>query len=301
MINEVEAILAKLKKKLELLESSDTDLRFIGFNEVLPEFIKVEYYGHEVGGSYVYDYEVVPTYIKTLEYESNRKVEWIGRRSGGFGSDIYKFKVFPNRIVDQSREDEVIPGKRYHIDTTGCYSTRQSPYAFRVCPGIEWAMMYSISEKLNKNIIIPNVVIKKDRIVNIYGIDVFKIIVDAWEKNDSRPNSGRRHFKGTFDLIIEPYIFRELYLKLYGELNNCVARIYNDGTRRSMIATCKIGESKIHGRIDLKYIQKDGVYDFKEIGYLPISVEIPEKKIIIPKERLSKEKKDSLRKKNKIK
>lgn len=253
--NKTNCRIEKLKNILEKLESSDTELRFKKLFKSR-DSIEVEYYGHQVGGSYVYDYEVVPDYIKTLEYETNRKVKWIGRNTGGFGSDIYTFKIFINNIIDNARENEIIIGRRYHIDSTG-RGDRQSPYAFRTCPGIEWAMMYSISEQLNNNKIIPNIIVKENKIINIYGVDVFKIIVDAWEKSDNRPNSGRTHFKGTFDLIIPPRKFIELYLKLYGELINDNASIYYPGNTSPRLLIGKSRECK-----------KNMVS--KKIGYLPI-------------------------------
>ena len=300
ILREIDPKIVKIKNKLELLESSKTDLRFNKISSIANNIVTVEYYGHEVGGSYVYDYEVVPSYINTLEYETNCKVEWTKeRRSGGLGSDIYTFKVFINKIINKERENEVILGKRYHIDTTNS-GGRQSPYAFRVSPGIEWAMMYSISENINKNKEMPNVIIKQGRIVNIYGIDVFKIIIDAWEKNDLRPNSRRTHFKGTFDLIISANEFKELYLKLYGELNNChVKLIYPSCTSPKLLMSNNRFEHKINIEEDALCDEDDLVLTkivSSPIGYLPININIPKKTIIL-KERLSKEQKEKLRKK----
>lgn len=322
ILREFKPKIIKIKKQLELLESSKTDLRFKKISSVTNDVITVEYYGHKVGGSYVYDYEVVPSYISTLEHETNCKVEWTKeRKSVGFGSDIYTFKVFINKIINKKRVNEIILGKRFHIDSTNS-GGRQSPYAFRVSPGVEWAMMYSISENINENKEMPNVIIKKGRIVNIYGIDVFKIIIDAWEKYDSRPNSLRTHFKGTFDLIIPENDFVELYLKLYGELNNCHAELFYSRVSSPMLLITDVSfehknvieekneSTKDHNQelddepgITSNPLLIENDLKLVNIGYLPISIDIPINTNIpistnIQKERLSKEQKEKLRKKD---
>lgn len=243
----------KIMNQLMELKCSDTELRFDKFNSINNIFLEVSYSGHHVSGSYVHDYEVAPGYIKTLEYESNRKAEWIERTSSGFCSDIYLFKIYLNKIISEEREDEIIIGKRYHIDSTD-RGNLQSPYAFRICPGLEWAMMYSISENLNNNKEMPGLEVKDNRIVNIYGTDVFKIIEDAWEKNDYRPNSGRTHFKGTFDLIISESKFVKLYLKFYGKLNGGTATIW-------------FSRYSSH---QIKFKPKGKPIEFRKIGYLQI-------------------------------
>lgn len=267
-LREIDPELVKIKNNLELLKSSKTNLRFIKFTSIANGVITVEYFGHKQSGSYVYASQVAPEYIKTLQYESNRIVKWVGREEGGFGGDIYTFKVFIKKIICKNVEKEIIKGKRYHIDTTN-FGGRQSPYAFRLGAGREWAMMYSISENINNNKAMPGLIIKKDRIVNIHGIDVFKIITDAWEKDDSRVNSGRTHFKGTFDLLIPENEFTDLYLKFYGELNNCFTKIIYFDDYGYMLISSK-GKEVLHltDYPDLR----DDTFSYSRIGHLPITI-----------------------------
>ena len=102
----------KILTALKELPSTRSGLRFNNFKSISDTKIVVEYNGHEVGGSYTYDYEVAPGYIDKLQVESNRKVEWNGRRSGGIGSDVYEFTVFLKKIISKKQETEVLKGKK---------------------------------------------------------------------------------------------------------------------------------------------------------------------------------------------
>tara|TARA_R110000772_G_scaffold17946_3_gene50029 strand:+ start:167739 stop:168335 length:597 start_codon:yes stop_codon:yes gene_type:complete len=89
----------KLIKNLMSLSRrwTGSGLGFVGFKKMNTEEIVVEFTGHEVGGSYVHDYEVAPDYIESLQELTKRVVSWNGRRSGGFGCDIYEFTIFLNQ------------------------------------------------------------------------------------------------------------------------------------------------------------------------------------------------------------
>ena len=92
-----------LDKKLliEKLKDIDTrtDLKFHQIEFCGKKTIKVSYYGHEVGGSYVHDYQVTPKYVEDIQYTVNRQAYWTKRTSGGFGNDIYHFIISTDKIV----------------------------------------------------------------------------------------------------------------------------------------------------------------------------------------------------------
>lgn len=76
----IPSVKSKILKALKELPSTKSGLRFNSFKTISDDKIVVDYYGHEVNGSYVYDYQVTPKYIDYLQVESNRKVTWNGRR-----------------------------------------------------------------------------------------------------------------------------------------------------------------------------------------------------------------------------
>lgn len=234
----------KIMEALKTLPSTESDLRFCKFGCVTDSKIVVEYYGHEVAGSYTYDYEVTPAYEAYLSTETNRVTKWTkNRRSGGFGSDIYEFEVLINKVCSKEQEDQVVKGVKYHIDSTVCGS-RQSPYAFRTCPGIPWAMMYALAEKGAK---LPDIT-QEGSVILHKGDPILNILVEPWEKRDNRPNRGRTHYKGTFDLYITKKELQNVYL--------------------DVVAT---QESKdvaiVHPSCTSPYV-RIGVEDSRKIGYL---------------------------------
>ena len=87
----------RLLNKLKTLPDTDVNLDFKQFKSITNNAIVVEYYGHEVGGSYMHDYEIAPSYVEVLESVSNKKVKWEGRETGPIGVDIYTFIVFINK------------------------------------------------------------------------------------------------------------------------------------------------------------------------------------------------------------
>jgi len=86
--------ITEIKNILQNIRLDKPKFRFLQFNETTNNYMLVEFMGHEVGGSYVYDYQVAPEYVLALNSATNRIVEWLGRRGGGFGYDIYKFKIY---------------------------------------------------------------------------------------------------------------------------------------------------------------------------------------------------------------
>jgi len=223
--------LDKIMTALKELPSTKSGLRFNQFKSSSDSKLVVEYYGHEVGGSYVYDYEVAPGYETALSVETNREVKWIGRRSGGMGSDIYEFEVYLNKVIDAKIEKRVVKGKIYHIDGS---------YAFRTCPGLTWAMMYSIAIKQN-TIPVANVTVKDD-VVSFGGIEVFKILEPAHERDNSSTNSGRTWFQGSFELYLEENEFEQKYMELYGLNYKCNAHISYPQTSSAYIVRERRGD-----------------------------------------------------------
>jgi hypothetical protein len=64
--------------------------RFIDMDETR---LIVEMYGHCVGGSYTYDWEVTPDYISRLQKVTCRKVEFLSHKNGGIAYDKYRFAI----------------------------------------------------------------------------------------------------------------------------------------------------------------------------------------------------------------
>jgi hypothetical protein len=235
--------LDKIMEALKELPQTKTDLRFCQFKTITDSYIMVEYYGHEVGGSYVHDWEVAPNYEEKLGVETNRVVTWTkGRRSGGFGADIYEFKVHLKKIIDKDIENREVTGKMFHID---------GKYAFRSCPGMTWSYMYGIAKKINDGDIVRG--LTRDTDGNIFYEDLdgnktkmFKVHVEPSERDASSTNSGRTWYKGTFELFLDETEMQKLYLEAYGRNNSCKARIvYPPNVSAKLEKTFRDGTTRI--------------------------------------------------------
>ena len=62
-------------------------------------------------------------------------------------------------------------------------------------------------------------------VVSFGGIEVFKILEQAHERDNSSTNSGRTWFQGTFELYLAEREFEEKYMDLYGLNHKCNAHI----------------------------------------------------------------------------
>jgi len=71
----------------------------------------VLYYGHEVAGSYVHDYQVTPNYEKQLMLELNMPVKWTGKR---YGDNLYEFEIDTTKSV---YKENIFKGKRQRAYT----------------------------------------------------------------------------------------------------------------------------------------------------------------------------------------
>ena len=133
------------KKILDSLEHPDTltSLRNVVIESESSDVLKVRFAGHEVGGSYVHDWEVAPKYVEDLQYTTNRKVVWTKRTSGLIGYDYYHFDIHLNTIIDPN---PYIPkGKIYRV--------ANSYIAFDYDAGENWALTHILYKALlNKEI-----------------------------------------------------------------------------------------------------------------------------------------------------
>ncbi len=85
------------KKTLEKIKSiqreGGSNFRFQEFEKIIGNILTVNFIGHEVGGSYVPETAVIPYYQERIYKATSLDCEFVNRRSGGIGSDIYKFNI----------------------------------------------------------------------------------------------------------------------------------------------------------------------------------------------------------------
>lgn len=204
---------------IEVSLSDHTELRNLKIVSITKKKINFSFHGHEVGGSYVYDYEVSPAYIKFIEYHTNHKTEWIGSKEGSMGYDIYYFSINKEKIVNKSKYKFI--GQEFHLD-----SLRPSAYS----GGITWAYLYTLVtelEKNNKNLQKVGIELKGSYLY----IDNKKIanIVDRSEEShhlfgSENATKHRTHFKATFDLLIGEFVFRMMFFNKYREMVNLLLK-----------------------------------------------------------------------------
>lgn len=145
---EVQEIIENLKNL-----NTITDLTFKEITNIDNNIIKVVYYGHEVGGSYIYDYQVTPKYIEDIEYTTNRKCVWTERKSGG--GDLYLFDIYINNIVNKNK----------YVPKGTLLRVANSHLAFRNGGGTDWAII---------SILYDGVLNNKQELKNV-GVEVKKM------------------------------------------------------------------------------------------------------------------------------
>jgi hypothetical protein len=209
---EVQEIIENLKKINTL-----TDLSFKEITNISNDVIKVIFYGHEVDGSYIHDYEVTPKYIEDIEYTTNRKCVWTERKCGGFGTDLYLFDIHINNIVNKNKY--VPKGKLLRV--------ANSHLAFRSSGDTDWAIISILYDGvLNNKQELKNVGVEVKR--KCLYIDNEKIAhIVEYEKPKYINN--RQMFNESYDLLIEHRDLTNNFLKKYEELiNNNLRKIGYD-------------------------------------------------------------------------
>ena len=168
-------------KSLDSIHIADNSMLI--FNSIVKQdktYIIVKYCGHSVGGSYSYANEHFSKYTRLLQLATNRKVTSIVYES----PNLYTVKIHKAIIINNAYENP--KGKLYHID--GGYDCN---YAWAKCCGKVWEKMYNLVKST------PDIDIFKYN-----GKDIFKIHVKPFEEDDSRPNTRRTYFRGSFELLV---------------------------------------------------------------------------------------------------
>lgn len=205
----------------EIIDSLKPDysrLRFIKISHIDSDKIEVSYRGHEVDGSYVPESSVVPEYIMDLQYSTNREVSFERRESGGFGFDIYHFKIYLKKIVDKDKYKPI--GKLLRI--------KECSYAFiREC-GHSWAYL----NLLHTTEVPESVGIKiKDNDIYIDNKPIAKII--EYEKKSGFMIHGhntskyRTKFNATYDLLIPEIELKDIFFIKGKEIINTYLDEFN--------------------------------------------------------------------------
>ena len=212
--------LIEIIKSLKRVETdSDTSLRYLQLEKFEDNKIYFKYLGHEVGGSYVHDYEVAPSYIKAIEFETNYKTKWINRTSGGIGSDYYHFELDTQNIIDKKKYKVI--GKLFYL---------RSRASFVEEGGETFSYLYNITRDIKKKRVIPGVEIINDEIffdeTPIAKVVEYKDEVRVHIKGNNT-DWNRTDFSATFDLYISEIEFKKLFFNKAKEIVNNVFQEYN--------------------------------------------------------------------------
>jgi hypothetical protein len=210
----LEILMNSLKKPNTL-----TDLRFFEA-KIEDDIIYASYYGHEVGGSYVYDYQVAPKYVEDLEYTTNRKVEWLGRKCGGMGYDIYQFKIYIKWVLNDS---PYIPkGKIFRVANT--YLGNKS------CGDNTWAFLYMLHTAIMNNVIPENISIKIMKDDENFDVMYFEnkpiAVILEYEPETyhtfrgHNTSTGRTRYHAIYDLLIDESLFIKTFFKINKDIIN---------------------------------------------------------------------------------
>jgi len=196
----VEEIINNLKNL-----NTHTSLRFNEIENISETIIKVSYYGHEVGGSYVAETQVTPNYIEDIRYTCNRNTKFVRRSSGGMGSDIYHFDVKIKEIFDKKKYKP--KGKFLRVANSSRHISDLS---------YEWVFCSLIYTGILKNKKLMNsvgVILKKNHI-NIDG----KNVVNVVEYSTPQSYSNTITYNETYDILTDN--IHDLFYKINKVLVN---------------------------------------------------------------------------------
>ncbi len=204
-----EIIIEKLKHPNTL-----TRLRFKQIESETDHILTVSYYGHEVGGSYVNDTEVAPKYVEDLEYSTNRRVEWTGRSCGGFGSDLYFFKVHINDVINPNP----------YIPTGEILRVANSYFCFESEGGREWGLVYISHKAILKNEVSGGLMSIRDNTIYFGDIAIARIVEYEPEKrvhyNIHTTSYNRTRFHAIYDLLISKRELDEIFFNTLKQIVN---------------------------------------------------------------------------------
>jgi hypothetical protein len=205
------------KDIIDNLKNLDTKtrLRYRRIESINKNEINVSFHGHEVGGSYVHDYEVTPKYKEDIEYSTNRQAIWTGRSSGDFfGSDTYFFTIKPKIILDNNKY--VPKGEILRVENCS--------FAFEYEGGHTWALLYIFTRELKR----------KDNILNKFNIKINNNMLSVdnkdiayivkYEVQESYTRSGgnvtynRTIFNAIFDILIKKNEIEKILCDKYKEI-----------------------------------------------------------------------------------
>ena len=197
-----------------------SSLRFRKIHHIDNKIIKVSYFGHKVGGSYVSENSVTPIYIRDLQYSTNRVVEFENKNSRGFYSDVYYFVIYITKVVDKNKYEPT--GTLLRIKD--CY------FAFISECGYSWAFLNLLHTNINnipKNI---GIEIKNNNI--FIDNKLIAKIVEYEEKTNHHfsghnTNYNRTRFNATYDLLISDNELQNLFFKKYSEIINFYLKSFN--------------------------------------------------------------------------
>lgn len=193
---------------LKLVEArSDNDLRGLVLKSYTNHNLSFYFIGHGVSGSYVYDYQVAPSYVKAIEFEANYQTKWIKRTD--YMVDYYHFSTNFFKIIDKNKykpEGELI----YMDKETGLSHSAGRTFDY----------LYNVTSSIKKGIDVNGVYINED-ILYIDKIKIAKIVdfepMKTINIKGHNTNTTRYKIKAMFDLLISKSDFIELFLNQFNE------------------------------------------------------------------------------------
>lgn len=206
------------KDLIEKIQNIDTksDLRFRRIESCDKNEIKVSYFGHQVGGSYVHAHQVAPKYVEDIEYTTNRSTKYDTYSCGGFGFDFYFFTIYTNKILVENKYEP--KGELLRVENNS--------FAFEYDGGKLWSLLYIFVRELNA----PNNILNKfnikiqDNILYIDDIEISYIVKYIPQSHYTRNGGGvsisRTIFNAIFDVFIEEKKLTKLLYDKYKEIVN---------------------------------------------------------------------------------
>ena len=211
-------IIDVIKKIKSLDYYRATSLRHFHLKDIKNNILYFSFFGHEVGGSYIYDYQVTPSYIEDIEFISNYSVKWTERTTIGFGADCYHFEM--NLNENPISNDFYIP-KGKLIYSKGLSNMSEKTFAY----------LYNLTKYINEGNLIDGVRIDNDSLY-IDDISIAKIV---------QFDLTNIEYYIVFDLLIQEVEFKKLFFAKY--LQN-VNKVFKD----TLFSPVKVYETYLPNR-----------------------------------------------------